>query len=273
MFETRNPHRTRSRRAPRAGALPAALLALLALSLPGAPPTPAFAQPAPAAALAPVGAGLVFTTPLVFTNPLVPFESGAVKLFVGKSGGAKTAVVDIYLAETRAFDLGGGSVECAILQETEFEDGVVVEISRNHFAQADDGTVAYFGETVDIYESGAIVAHDGSWLVGGPTLPGDPVDTATAAAPAVFMPAAPAPSDTWKPEDLLPFVDETVTALDDDATISVPAGKFVHALKVEESTALGPETELKWYAPGVGVAKVKAKGEKLLLIASTLQGP
>jgi len=214
--------------------------------------------------------GPVFSNPLVIDNSFAPFVAGAVKVYVGKSDGENVVVADLFLEETRTFDLNGTDVECAILQETEFEGGQLTEISTNYFAQSDDGVVFYFGETVDAYEDGVITGHGGSWLVGGATLPSDPEDTANADAPAVFMPADPQIDDTWKPEDLLPFVDETDTLLDDDAKVKVPAGKFEGCLKVEESSSLDSGTELKWYAPGVGVIRAKAKGESLKLVASTM---
>jgi len=43
----------------------------------------------------------------------------------------------------------------------------LIEVSQNFFAQADDGTVYYFGELVDTYGGGSVVSHEGSWLLGG----------------------------------------------------------------------------------------------------------
>jgi len=231
---------------------------------------------APSFADVPVGPP-VFSDPLVFTNAFAPFQVGAVKVFSGKSDGEKTAVVDLFTADTRSFAWGGGSVECAVLQETEFSDGQTSEISLNYFAQSDDGTVWYFGEVVDIYENGVVVAHDGSWLVGGASLPSDPVDTATALEPGLFMPATPAVGDFFKPEDLFPLVDETVTVIKLDQKLNVPSGKYAEAMKVEETSLIGDsDPEFKWYVRGLGVVKTKAKGEVLNLLASTLlpaEGP
>src|SRR5690242_4306376 len=168
----------------------------------------------------------VFTNPLDVTNTWQPFVPGGVKVFQGKKDGQASVVVDIYLAETRVFPLGAGTVECHILQETEFGGGAVDEISLNYFAQGDDGAVYYFGETVDTYEGGVVTGHEGSWLVGGPTLPTDPKETATAEAPGLFMPANPEVDDTFKPEDLAPVVDETDVIQDTDVKVKVPAGKL-----------------------------------------------
>jgi hypothetical protein len=214
----------------------------------------------------------VFTNPLDITNTFQPFVPGGVKVFQGKSDGEAEVVVDIYLTDTREFDLGGQPVECHILQETEFTGGAVSEISLNYFAQGDDGAVYYFGEVVDTYEGGVVTGHEGSWLVGGATLPSDPAETADADAPGLFMPANPEVGDTFKPENLLPVVDETDTVQDTDVSVKTKAGKLEGCIVVEETSSLDSDKETKWYAPDLGYVRVKAKGETLKLIAATF-GP
>ena len=213
----------------------------------------------------------VFTTPLNITNAYQPFQPGAIKMFAGNDQEQSAASADLYLTETRTFTVSGNAVECHVLQEVNFVGGVLVENTFNYFAQADDGTVYYFGEIVNTFENGVLTGHHGSWLVGGPTLPGDPSETANASAPALFMPANPEVGDIYKPEDLFPIVDETDEILAAGKTIKVPGGRFTSVIVVRESTQLDTATEKKWYAPGVGVIRARAKGELLQLIASTLQ--
>jgi len=207
-----------------------------------------------------------FSDPLNITNTYHPFPVGAVKLFAVQQGHTDAEVMDVYLGDTRTFEWGGGEVECRILQEVEYEEGELVEISSNYFAQADDGTVHYFGEVVDIYEDGDIVSHEGSWLVGGPALPSDPPGTGTAGDPAIFMPANPEVGDQFKPEDLYPLVDETVEVIKVGKTVRVAAGLFWNCIRVLETTMLSDDTETKWYGPGVGVIQTKEKGEILELV-------
>ena len=213
-----------------------------------------------------------FSNPLNFTNRYQPFQPGGVKIFQGLTGRAKSVVVNQYLIETRSFAWNGANVQCHILREIDFEGGQLVEISDNHFAQADDGTVYYFGELVDNYEDGVLTNHDGSWLVGGPG-PADPPGVLTDTDPTVFMPAIPGVGDRFKPEDLLPQLDETDNVKQLGITVKVTAGRFKGAIKIEETSSLEPGTTTKWYAPGVGVVKEKARGESLQLIASTLVSP
>jgi hypothetical protein len=213
-----------------------------------------------------------FSNPLNIDNAFFPFHPGALKTFVGSDHGTKIAAIDHYLTDTRRFRFDGKNVDCRILVEEAYEGGELVERSFNYFAQADDGTVYYFGEVVDNYENGVIVNHDGSWLVGGAAST-DPPGTGNAPTPAVFMPANPELGDVFKPEDLFPIVDETAEVVGVDLDVLVPAGKYDGAIAVQESTRLAPGTELKWYAPGVGVVKVRTKGETLRLDFSTLVQP
>lgn len=225
--------------------------------------------PVRGAVRAPVVSPPVFGDPLTLDNPFMPFAVGGVKVFTGVSDRQKVVVVDLYTATTRTFNVNGTPVPTRMLQETEFESGEVVEISYNYFAQANDGTVYYFGEVVDIYEDGEIVSHDGSWLVGGAADPGDPAEAGNASAPAVFMPANPEPGDSFKPEDVAPIADETVTVLHTGRRLVVPAGRYEDVMQVRETSSLSPGAGLKWYAPGVGVIQDRSPGELLKLIAAT----
>ena len=182
--------------------------------------------------------------------------------------GKADVVVDIFLPDTRMFQVDGTPVACHILQETEFLDAQLIEISRNPLAQADDGTLSYFGEAVDMYQGGGGVDHEGSWLVGD-TEPTDPPSTANAPAHTGYIPASPALGDVFKQEDLAPIADETDTVKDVGLTVHVPARSFPNCIQVLETTTLGDKPESKWYARGVGPIKSKTPGEKSELIAST----
>src|SRR6185436_4598659 len=58
-------------------------------------------------------------------------------------------------------------VKARIIEEKETQGDELVEISRNFFARcAETNDIYYFGESVDIYEGGEVVSHEGSWLAG-----------------------------------------------------------------------------------------------------------
>ncbi len=229
------------------------------------------APPAPLGAAVPVGPP-VFSQPLTINNEWFPFEEGAMKVFRGTSDGERLVTTRSYLATTRPFLWGGGPVETRTVREMEFERGVLVDASLSYYAQADDGTVYCFGELADAYQDGVVVSHEGSWLVGGATLPADPPGTAAAADPTVVMPAHPEVGDQWKPEDLFPVVDATVTVVAVPDAVKVEAGKFKKVLKLKETSLIpGSGPERKWIASGVGVIRSRGEGERLALISTSLR--
>ena len=127
--------------------------------------------------------------------------------------------------------------------ETEFNDDVLVETTRNYFAQAPDGTVCYFGEDADIYENGMVVSHEGSWRAGeGGNLPG------------IVMPG--------KPEVGMIFQQEFATGIAEDQseitalgeTIDVPAGMFSDTPSTEDCNPPDGTTDSKAYVNGIGLA-------------------
>ena len=53
-------------------------------------------------------------------------------------------------------------VNTRVVEEREFHDGVLAEISWNYHVQAADGTICYYGEDEDAVEDGGI-SHEGTW--------------------------------------------------------------------------------------------------------------
>jgi hypothetical protein len=204
----------------------------------------------------------VFSDPTEFDNEYFPFEPGGMKVYTGKSDGEKIAVVDVYREDTRTIDWNGTLVTCVILQETEFEDGELAEISYNYFAQANDGSVYYFGEIVDNYDDGEIEDHEGSWLVGGP-VGDDPAETEDEDDPMLFVPGNPEVGDQFAPE-----FDELATIKSLSRKVKVIADKYEDCMQMEETEDDGTK-EMKYYAPEVGLIKEKGKGESLKLIATS----
>ena len=206
----------------------------------------------------------VFGNPTSITNRYFPFVPGRVKHMETQQGHTDAEDFHVYRTETRTFHWSGQTVPCRILEEISMEDGEVVEISRNYFAQATNGSVYYFGEVVDNYEGGVVVDHGGSWLVGGSS-GGDPRGIPDAPAPTVYMPARPEVGDVFKPEDFLPFVDESDLVQRAGISVSTPVGRFTDCIQILESSQISSGTETKWYAPGLGAVKVKEHSEVLVL--------
>jgi hypothetical protein len=191
-----------------------------------------------------------FSDPLAVTNPLHPLPplgSAMVKSLAGDDG---TSEVVILSPRTRTFEAFGQTIAAREVFELEFLFDWLIEGSANYFAQADDGTVYYFGEVVRVFEP-ALAGAEPSWLVGGPTLPSDPPETVAAREPAVFMPPRPAVGMTWNPEDLPPDIVETAVVLATDATFDAGAESLTGCLMLHLSSD-GEDQHVKLYAPGLG---------------------
>lgn len=151
--------------------------------------------------------------------------------------------------ETRriALRVGGNTrtVTTRVVEERETEDGELIEISRNFFANCwASRDVYYFGEDVDIYEEGKVVSHDGAWLAGR-----------DGALPGIVMPEDGFITGSRYYQEVAPGV-----ALDRSEhkrtgfSVRVPAGKFDNCLEVEETTPLEPGSiGHKTYCRGVGL--------------------
>ena len=134
-------------------------------------------------------------------------------------------------------------VNTRVLVETESEDGEIVEISRNFVAQAPDGTVCYFGEDVDIFEDGEIVAHDGAWRAGeNGNLPG------------IAMPGEPEVGMVFQQEFAPGVAEDQTEILALGEEIEVPAGTFDDTLTAEDCNALDGTIDLKVYINDIGLA-------------------
>lgn len=145
-----------------------------------------------------------------------------------------------------------GNVETRIIEEREDEGGELKEVSRNFFAQCKEtGDVFYFGEEVDDYKDGKVVAHGGAWLAGekdskaGIIMPGR-----------ILLGAR-------HYQEIAPNAKDRAEIVADDVTLKTPAGEFKNCIKVEETSGLNPkEKGYKIYAPGIGIIQ----DEDLLLI-------
>jgi hypothetical protein len=67
-----------------------------------------------------------------------------------------------------------GGIETRVIEEREWEDGELVEISHNFFARCqENGSVFYLGEKVEDIEDGEVVGGGGAWEAGvGNAMPG-----------------------------------------------------------------------------------------------------
>ena len=180
-----------------------------------------------------------FSNPTDVSNPLFPIRSIARAVFYGYVEGEPLRLETTLLAETRTFEVDGQPVETLVSQFLALVNGRIHEIAIDHYAQADDGSVWYFGENVFNYEDGEVADTEGTWFAGrdGPA--------------AMIMPANPRVGDVWRPENICEIVFEEVTAKETGLTVQSAHGPVSGALKVQELHIEGA-LEDKTFAPGYG---------------------
>jgi len=144
------------------------------------------------------------------------------------------------LDETEIVD----GVETRVVEEREYEDGRVIEISRNFFAIAKEtGDVYYFGEDVDEFKDGKLRSHGGAWRSG--------VNGARAG---LFLPGEPIVGMRYYMEIMPGVAMDRAEIFETGASVETPGGTFDDCLVVTESSPLEPGDEsYKRYAPNVGM--------------------
>jgi hypothetical protein len=166
-------------------------------------------------------------------------EPGYQLVLEGKEGKRTVKMVITVLDQTRKI----GSVETRVVEERETVDGKLVEVSRNFFAICEKTKdVFYFGEEVDDYKDGKLVAHSGAWLAGKKD-----------AKPGLIMPGKPAVGAKFYQEIAPKVAMDRAEIVSLKKTLKTPAGVFKNCLVVKESSALERGKEYKIHAPGIGL--------------------
>jgi len=152
------------------------------------------------------------------------------------------------LKETKEID----GVITRVVEEREWKNGKLKEISRNFFAICEETKDAfYFGEDVDMYKEGKVDSHSGAWVAG--------INGAKAG---LIMPAKPEVGMKYYQELAEGIAMDRAEVIKLDETIDTPAGSFSDCLLTKESTAINPfEREFKTFVRGIGLVQ----DEKLLL--------
>jgi len=172
---------------------------------------------------------------LTSTNPYFPMAVGSKWILEGGDERVEITVLD----ETEVV----AGVTTRVIEEREWEDTELVEVSRNFFAQASDGTVCYFGEDVDIYENGEIIAREGEWRADAP-----------GSRPGIIMPADPGPGTKFQMEVAPGKAEDTGEIVEVGGSVEVPAGTFTETIRLREYNPVADEDECcKVYAAGVGI--------------------
>ena len=189
-----------------------------------------------------------FSRPQAITNPLFPIAQVTQSLQLGTVDGEPFRAEVTLLPGTRTITWNGRQVPTRIHQYVAYSGGRILEVALDWYAQADDGSVWYFGEDVFNYQDGVVADTHGTWLAGKDGPPG------------MIMPANPSPGQVYRPENIPDLVFEQVTVKAAGRRVPGPRGTVDGAMVITELHMDG-RTEDKTFAPGYGEFVAGGGGE------------
>ncbi len=198
------------------------------------------------------------------TNEFFPLEAGTTWTYTNETeDGVETDVVEV-LEETRTV----AGVECRVVHDRVFLDGLLMEDTYDWYAQDADGNVWYLGEAVTNYDyddEGNVIdmTDDGAWEAG--------VDGAE---PGILFKAQPAVGDSYRQEYLEGVAEDMAKVEAVDVTVELDDGTtYTGCVQTLEWNPLEENSDAhKYYCPGVGVVKEEEAGERVQLRGVFRQG-
>ena len=186
-------------------------------------------------------------------NPYMSLRPGRQQVLEGEEDGTeiRAEVTMLHQLETIHFTTAKGkplTVVARVMEEREFEDGEIVEVSRNWVARCvQTSNIFYFGEEVDNYEDGVLVDHEGAWRAG--------VDGAQ---PGLLMPGSFLLGSRYYQEQAPDDAEDRGENARMGFAVSVPAGIFTECVQIDETNPLSSNpnaVDVKVFCPGVGIVK------------------
>jgi hypothetical protein len=206
-----------------------------------------------------------FSSSTTIANPLFPISSLRSAILNGRVDGRPLKIETTLLPDTRMIEWSPGQcVRVLVSQFVAYRGGRIQEVALDFYAQADDGSVWYFGEDVFNYKRGVVHDTGGSWLAGrdGPA--------------AMIMPAQPARGMVSRPENVPGLVFEEVTIKRTGVTVQGPRGPVTGAMIAGELHDDGSRED-KYFAPGYGEFRSAGGGDieamALAVPTDALAGP
>jgi hypothetical protein len=189
-----------------------------------------------------------FSDPTRITNPLFPISRLRSVVLLGHVEGKPFRTETTLLPGSRTVVWNGRPVRVLVSQYLAYLNRRIEEVALDRYAQADDGSVWYFGEDVFDYRDGTIANTEGTWLAGreGP--------------PAMIMPAKPRLGAVFRTENVPGVVFEEVTVKAVGRTVAGPLGAVRGAMVGRELHADGTGED-KLFAPGYGEFRTAGGGD------------
>jgi hypothetical protein len=198
-----------------------------------------------------------FSDPRTIDNPYLPYRMGATWTYRGETEDGMEEIVIEVLDDAQ--EVMG--IPVLVVRDTVTLDGVLVEDTRDWFAQDDEGNVWYLGEEVDNYnydDDGSLinVTHDGAWKAGE-----DTADVGVNALPGIVMEASPMVGDVYNQEYYPGEAEDMGEVVALNVEIALGDGTEYTTLQTRDFTPLEPGvSEHKYYAQGIGLVREEAVG-------------
>lgn len=180
-----------------------------------------------------------FPSPLISSNRYFPLVVNYQWTLEGEEDGEPVALLMTVLDETRSID----GIMTRVVEEREWEDDELVEVSWNYFAEAADGTVCYFGEDVDDIENDEVVDHEGRWCA---------QDVPDLNRPGIQMPADPQPGMTFQ-QEFAPGIAEDAAKIVGSGPVTVPYDRFTETIRFREFNPFEGKGDYKIFGMDVGI--------------------
>jgi hypothetical protein len=183
----------------------------------------------------------VFSEPTTVDNPLFPISNLHSAVLLGNNEGYPIRIDTTLMPSTVTIEVDGQPVEALESQFAAFQQGRIVEVATDWYAQDDLGSVWYLGEDVFNYEEGVVADTEGTWRAGRDGAP-----------PAMIMPADPQGGEVFRPENIPGVLMEEVTVSEVGVTMDGPMGPVEGCIIARENHTIEGVYEDKWFCPGYG---------------------
>jgi hypothetical protein len=194
----------------------------------------------------------------VVDNAFFPLTPGTTLLY-DNTDGISTNEFEVTRRTKKIF-----GVECLVVVDTVFENGVVVEKTFDYFAQDKFGNVWYFGEDTQEFVNGVPGTTQGAWRAG--------VDGAT---PGIIMLADPQVGDSYFQENAVGVAQDRAAVLSLSAAADSPYVSTNQALQTFDDTPLDVTLqEHKFYVETIGAIRVTdlINGDEEILVKIRFDG-
>lgn len=153
-------------------------------------------------------------------------------------------------------------IETLVYDDKVYEDGELVEHTRDYLAQDSVGNIWYFGEDVDNYRDGKIINHAGAWLAG--------VDGAEQG---LWLKANPKAGESYRQEYYKGKAEDMAEVISLSQSVTVKNKTYKSCLQTLDYSPLEPGVkEYKFYCPEVAALVLEENlttGERLELVEIT----